>query len=182
MVNLKQIYVAMVEYSNDYDGYICPYYTRHTGQTWEDLLKPYTKGGKGLFYFTNQAPGTAGLRDYMLFFCPTRIIMDHTSRSGYMTNYLANGSVMKIQTFSNPWETPSTNSLKKFSDFKYPEKIMLLSEEDWWVGFPTSQFTMRNRPFVHNGTVNFLMMDGQVKNIKGDSDKDDKIPVWGLSP
>ena len=44
MVNLKEIFTAMVEYGNDYDGIIVPYCDGQSA-TWEDLLKPYTRGG-----------------------------------------------------------------------------------------------------------------------------------------
>ena len=37
-VNMKQIYIAIVEYSTDYDGYINPFYDR-IGLTWEEMLK-----------------------------------------------------------------------------------------------------------------------------------------------
>ena len=79
MVNLKQIYVAMVEYSNDYDGYICPYYTyMGSAMTWEGILKPYTKGGKDVG-FHRQVNGKWVYYDYMLFFCPTRYSMPNRS-------------------------------------------------------------------------------------------------------
>jgi len=194
MVNLKQIYTATVEYGNDYEGYICPFYSKGTGCTWEELLKPYTKGGKDIG-FHRQVNGKWVYYDYMLFFCPTRFATgQQSSNSGYQTNYCPNGSAMgmNISLTPDPWNPNSgTNPFpkKKFSDFKYPDKITTLFEMPFWVVFEGAQITnvfyngdaqMSSEwiEFVHNGSANFLMLDGQVNNLKGDADKNHKLPVW----
>ena len=112
--------------------------------------------------------------------------------SGYQTNYCSNGSAMGgIYRPLTPWEQPRPYShpIKKFSDFKYPDKVVSLFELQFWVVFAGSdqmtnvnysgiQLTSKGLDFVHNGTANFLMLDGEVKNIKGDTNKDEKIQVW----
>lgn len=69
MVNLKQVYNAMIEYVNNYDGYIVAYCNRsRSGLTWNQILKSYVCLGT-MSYYRN----ARGKRyDYMIFFCPTR--------------------------------------------------------------------------------------------------------------
>ena len=177
MVNLKEIYRAMVEYSNDYDGYIVPFCVRQFGRSWEDLLKPYTKGGKNWYYRDKNWK----LKDYMLYFCPTRYAMGRkSSKSGYHTNYCVNGSAMG---FSVP---DTMFPVKKFSDYKYPDKITTIFEMPFWVIF-SGDYQMGNVfyngdaqlnsewiEFVHNETANFLMLDGSVKTLR----EQNPLPVY----
>ena len=168
MVNLKQIYTAMVEYGNDYDGTICPF-TEQGGQGWEELLKPYTKGGKEKRYFDRDY----NYKDYMLFFCPTRYSMGMQGlHSGYQTNYCVNSHVMGysivISSNPDPYSTNPTSNpfpLTKFSDHKYTEQIALIFEADSWT-WHTPYNVHEWSDFVHNGRTNILLLDGQVKDIK----------------
>jgi len=174
-LNLQHIYTAMVEYGNDYDGYICPGYSRHTGQTWEDILKPYTKGGKHYRY--DDMDGS-DYKHYMQFYCPTRYSMRMQGMSGYQTNYCANGELMGINM--NPGHP---DPLRKFSDFMYAHKLALLIEIDFWYLVARPNVSVRQIysggiDFVHNGSANFLMLDGQVKNLKGDATKNEPMQAW----
>ena len=176
LTNLKQIYTALVEYSHDYEGYICPFYDgKGGGSTWEDYLKPYTKGGKDPGYQRQRADGSYVLYEYMLFYCPTRHAMGQQfSMSGYYTNYSPNVYAMCepiINTTPDPWNPnagqplPAWKGLKKFSYFKYLDRIGLLFENGRNHGHVVGNATGFdiNITYSHNDRANFLMLDGDVK-------------------
>ena len=195
MVNLKQIYTAMIQFADDNDGEICPvsggilvredtnigntevWFVRPTG-TWVECLKPYTQGGKAQNGFHKKEQE----EEYMLFFCPTRYAMgqrseDYTEGINIQgvtvfifppwkhTNYYANGNVMGVMG-------------KKFNDFKYHDRLVMLFEHQFRVRYKRGQMSTKYAEFPHNGYGNFLMLDGSVLSIKGDPDKDVPIPVW----
>ncbi len=173
MVNLKQIFTALVEYGNDYDGYLCPFFDV-SGGTWEDLIKPYTKGGKDKYTYRQKSNGQWVYYDYMLYYCPTRYSMGQQSgNSGYMTNYTPNINLMGLPPPpTDPWNpNPGGNSgyppPSKFSDYKYHGNIGLMFEVNYWVvknpPFLTNEGSM---DFVHNERANVLMLDGSVKTVK----------------
>ena len=169
MNNLKQIFVAMVEYANDYDDYIVPNWDRQM-HSWEDLLKPYTKGG-------NPNVGNYGYVDYMLFYCPTRYAAGmKSSNSGYMTNYAANIRVMctpKQPVADDPWNPNPGGSgyeweqgIKKFSDFKYVGRIGAIFEGGMFGFLATSGTSASGLAYYHNDQTNILFLDGNVKSYK----------------
>ena len=181
MVNLKQIYTAMVEYGNDYDGYICPFagYSSGSVLTWEEYLKPYTKGGPDEGFY-RQTQGGWKYYNYMLFYCPTRFSMGQKfGISGYQTNYMVNANLMGFSEPPRLWG-PKNPPMRKFSEFKYADKIAMLFEVEGWVGCygGSGQFTGESVEFVHNGHANFLLLDGSVLSVKEPPDKKDKLPVW----
>ena len=66
----------------------------------------------------------------------------------------------------------------RFRDHKRHDRIVVLFELEYWVSGGSGQLTSRHLDFVHNGSGNFLMLNGAVLNLKGDSEKDEKLPVW----
>ena len=174
MVNLKQIYVAMQEYANDHDGVICPFYDGGSpGQTWEDILKAYTKGGKGLYTYRQKSDGSWVYYDYMLYFCPTRWSKrQKSSNSGYRTNYSPNIRVMcRPLAEPDPWNpgAGTTNyweGLKKFSDLKYPGRIGLMFEGQ---GHVAGNASASGLDYVHNERTNVLLLDGNTPSYRKDS-------------
>ena len=180
LTNQKQIYTAMTEYSNDYDGYIVPFWDG-ANHTWPMLLKPYTKGGKDPGYVRIDDGGNRIFYEYMLFYCPTRHSKGHKfSMNGYYTSYTANNNVMGTPPPTNlpPWvPTDPNKKIFKFSDFKYPEMIALLLEGGllghvcWGIGNIEKP---NGGEFDHNGQQNVLFMNGQVKMIK----KRYPLPIW----
>jgi len=178
MTNQKQIYVAMVEYSNDYNDYIVPNWNR--SNTWPELLKPYTKGGKVPGYNRIDNQGNWIFYEYMLFYCPTRHSMGHRfSMHGYYTSYTPNANVMGVPPLPpDPWITPDPwAKLHKFSDFKYQEMIALLLEGGV-LGHVCGGINNIEEPyggqFDHNGQQNVLFMNGEVKFIK----RNYPLPIW----
>ena len=181
MVNLKEIYRAMVEYANDYDGYIVPFYD--LALTWEDHLKPYTKGGDDKGYYRRTASGWEHY-EYMLFYCPTRHAKGHRfSMNGYYTTYTANSNVMgrpPNPVANSPWNpnpTADTSKICKFSDFKYHEMIALLLEGGVLghvCGGVHNLWEPYGGQFDHNGQQNVLVMSGEVKMIK----RHYPLPIW----
>ena len=173
MVNLKQIFTAMVEYANDYDGVIVPYWDNEM-PTWDDKLKPYTKGGPNTFYRRKQ--DHSSFYEYMLFYCPTRHAMGHRfSNSGWYTNYAANVRVMRrpALTITDPFDPNygaglgHDEGLKKFSDFKYCDKIGMLFETGKVMGHLVGRIGMNPYiDYVHTDKTNILLLDGDVKVIK----------------
>ena len=186
MVNLKQIYVAMQEYGNDYDGYIVPYCQYGAGNlSWADLLKPYTKGGPGVHAsYRQKSDGTWVFFEYMLFFCPTRHSMGHRySMNGYYTTYSANNNIMgdPRKPEYNPWAPPGSstipNPITKFSDHTYLDKIALLLESGEWGHVCYGISNIENPSalrFDHNDKTNVLYMDGNVKSLK----ENYPLPIW----
>ena len=175
MVNLKQIYVTMVEYANDYDGYIVPFYSLPL--TWEDILKPYTKGGDDKGYYRRTASGWEHY-EYMLFYCPTRHAMGlQWSNSGYFTNYSANTNIMGVPAPPpTPWGPPQRITMRKFHEFKYVDEIAVLLESSAPVG-GHNWSTPRNvhlwGHFVHNDRMNILFLSGDARGIKHNA----RVPV-----
>ena len=173
MVNLKQIYVALVEYANDYDDFLVPYWNRE-GETWEELLKPYTKGGTNTYYRRKKDHAT--FYDYMLFFCPTRWSMrQQKSNSGYTTNYCVNALVIGVPdpaTSSDPWNpnpggSANETPLTKFSDHKYQDKIVTLAESGGWVTRNVRLLTTEDwLDYIHNEQTNILTLNGSVRSFK----------------
>jgi prepilin-type N-terminal cleavage/methylation domain-containing protein/prepilin-type processing-associated H-X9-DG protein len=85
--NFKQIGLTMHLYHDD-NGYFVPF-SDHTGDGWEELLRPYVQGKSERF------TGTGADNDYKLYFCPTRHSMGYTgTSSGYWTNYVVNSNVL----------------------------------------------------------------------------------------
>ena len=175
MVNLKQIFNAMVEYANDYDGYIVPFYDGiGFGPTWEDLLKPYTKGGPGQYAsYRQRSDGKWVHFEYMLYYCPTRHAMGQGfSMNGYYTNYSANNNVMGDPGRSGPPDPYDPNPggpinpITKFSDHTYHDKIALLLESNWHTRFGVIEGPNSGLDFVHNERTNVLYMNGNVKSLK----------------
>ena len=111
MVNLKQIYVAVVQYESDYDCIVPFYDGRH--DTWEDDLKSYVKPGKDTIYYRQTPDGRWHFYEYMLFYCPTRHAMGQQfSMNGYYTNYAPNTRVMSLEVQNkapSPWDPPGSN-------------------------------------------------------------------------
>ena len=71
MVNLKQIFSAMMEYANDYEDHIVPLYMGYyDGRTWEEMLKPYFVEGRNVWYVISDP--RVDRYYYDLFYCPTR--------------------------------------------------------------------------------------------------------------
>ena len=173
MVNLKQIYHAMLDYATDYNDYIVPFWDRRDF-TWEELLKPYTRGGVGWIGYTQKEDGTWVKSDYMLFFCPTRYVAmgQQGSHSGYKTNYNINSNVAGLPpTPSDPWDPNPGNSndppLTKFSDHKYVDKIVTHLENDGWAGSSVQLLTTEGRlQYLHNERTNILVLDGKVVSYK----------------
>ena len=139
MVNLKEIYRAMIEYSDDYDGYICPWLDIvDRNRSWEEILKPYVKPGPDPLYY-RQKSGKWTHYVYGLFYCPTRRALQQTSQQGYSTNYCININMMgypQRQASNNPWnpnagKPPEYPPPSKFSDHKYLDKIGLIIEVDF---------------------------------------------------
>ena len=176
MVNLKQIFIAMVEYGNDYDGYIVPFSLGQGKESWEDILKPYTKGGDDPWAgYRQKADGTWVKYDYMLYFCPTRYAMgQQASNSGYKTNYNINSLVAGLpptQQQADPWNPNPGNSnlppLTRFSDHKYADKIATHFENDGWVAGNVMILTTEGwLDYVHNDRTNILVLDGKVVSYK----------------
>ena len=178
MVNLKQIFTAMVEYGNDYDDYICPFWDGVT-HSWEELLKPYVKSGKDVGYYTKNEHGKWYYYDYMLFFCPTRFAQgQQKSNSGYQTNYTVNGHVMswdEAKKAPDPWN-PNANTnvarTRRFSEFKYHDEIGMIFEGGGWVwGTPSHVHDWCQ--FVHNDNTNILFLSGDVRSVRHNS----RVPV-----
>ena len=158
--NLHIIYAAIQNYADDNDGWICPFYD--APRTWEELLKPYTYGGKWKFYFDSEYK----LYDPLLFYCPKRYTMGQSgSNSGYSSNYTVNMHVMGDAPSSSPWGPPGTGSLRKFEDFQDPDNIGILFESQGWVSA-----TISGHPewldYVHYNRTNVLMLNGTVKRYK----------------
>jgi len=177
MVNLKQIYTAMIEYGNDYDGIICPYVAHpRGGYTWVELLKPYFMEGGKYGHYVN----VKGVQyDYMIYFCPTRYSMRQKGShpgAGWRTNYTPNTNVMGVPSISGPVDpydpnppSPSTGRVYKFSEFKYVGLIGMMFECEGWVLGSQQHATDENFcsfDFFHNDQTNVLMLDGSVKNFK----------------
>jgi len=165
MTNLKQIYVAMVEYANDYEDYIVPYWNRGN-YTWEDLLKPYTKGGEQEIYIRFDQKGNRILYGYMLFYCPTRFTMgQRRTNSGYYTNYAPNIRVCKAPKLSGwtPGPPQYWEGLAKFSDFKYHDRIGLLFEV---TGHVIGTLNDQYLDYMHNDQTNLLLLDGDVRSYR----------------
>jgi len=182
MVNLKQIYVALTEYANDYDDYVCPlWFQDYQGvHTWPDILKPYTKGGPDMLY---RHEGGWTFYEYMLFYCPTRHALGHSySMNGYYTTYCANSNVFGTPpTATNPWDpNPGPDPMRmlhKFSDYKYQDKIGLLMESGLWGHACWGIVNIENPTalvFVHNDQTNMLYMGGAVRSLR----ESYPLPVW----
>ena len=174
MVNLKQIYHAMLEYSTDYDDYIVPFWNRDDW-TWEELIKPYTLGGEGWAGYRQKADGTWVKFDYMLYFCPTRWSLGQQgANSGYKTNYNINSRVAGLpptQREPDPWNPNPGNSndppLTKFSDHKYADKIATHFENNGWVSGSVKILTTKGwLEYEHNDRTNILVLDGKVVSYK----------------
>jgi len=172
MVNLKQIFTAMVEYGNDHDGVIVPF-RDNAGGTWEDLLKPYTKGGVNRFYRRKQ--DHSSFYDYMLFFCPTRYAMGmQKSNSGWCTNYGASVYVMCDPIPApDPWNPTPPGSgreyeqgLKKFSDFKYAGRIGMMFETGLYGHVASPGTAASTLEYPHNENTNILMLGGEVRSFR----------------
>jgi len=189
MVNLKEIYRAMQEYANDHEGTICPYYGRGSGGcTWEELLKPYTKGGPDSGYYRQTQGGKWEYYNYMLFYCPTRFTMGQKfGISGYQTNYAVNAAQMGIADEDpDPWNpntTANPTPLRKFSDFKYADEIGMIFEFEGWVFNGAASAPLKAGDpleFVHNGHTNILMLGGSVKSFKENPNV--KLPIYLTDP
>ena len=173
MTNLKQIYLATVEYGNDYDDYICPFVAHpQGGYTWVELLKPYFMEGGKYGHYEN-AKGE--FYDYMIYFCPTRYVLRQAGShpgAGWRTNYTPNGNVMGVppRTGLPSWIPPDPNErLFKFSEFKYVDLIGMMFECEGWVLGLQAHATDPNWcafDFFHNEQTNVLMLDGNVKYFK----------------
>ena len=167
MVNLKQIYTAMIEYANDNDDKTVPLvnWTTETW-TWPMLLKPYTRGGKDIIY---RSEGGWTFYEYMLFYCPTRHAQGHRfSMNGFYTTYGGNLHVMGTLPATAGYSYAHDN---KWSDFTYQDKIILLFEGGIWghscLGI--DNFTSERTSgvvFPHNGQTNMLRMSGTVSALK----------------
>jgi len=171
MVNLKQIFTAMVEYANDYEDYIVPVWLgSRDGRTWEEMLKPYTKGGGQKWYVISDPRKDRYY--YALFYCPTRQAMgEKQNNSGYFSNYspsiFALRAPREVLGPSHPWA-----GLKKFADFKYSDRIGAFFEQYWhWVDRP-DRLTLE---WPHNDFTNILFLDGQVRSFKKTGPKIDGI-------
>ena len=173
MINLKEIYRAMGAYANDYDGVIVPYWD-NVMPTWEDKLKDYTRG-HGEHHGYRHKLDHSSFYEYMLFYCPTRHAMGHRfSNSGWYTNYAANVRVMRRPEEEDDPYDPNYNAglahdegLKKFSDFKYCDKIGILFETGKVMGHLVGRPGMNPEiDYVHNDKTNVLLLDGDVKVIK----------------
>lgn len=177
MTNLKQIYTAMIEYGNDYDGIIVPYWD-NVMPTWDDKLKPYTKGGTNTFYRRRQ--DHSSFYEYMLFYCPTRHALGHQfSNNGWYTNYAANVRVMRRPKTNRPADPFNPNSgqlahdegSKRFSDFKYPDRIGILFETGLVMGHLVGRIGMNPQiDFQHNDKTNVLFLNGEVHDFKRAND------------
>ena len=176
MTNLKQIYIAMVEYGNDHDDCIVPF-RDNAGLTWDNLLKPYTKGGGSDPHFRTELDHKS-FYDYMLFYCPTRWAMGtKKSNSGWYTNYGASVFVMcdpRPPASSDPWNPNSGSSnlapwelgLRKFSDFKYAGLIGIMFETGLYGHVASPGTSASGLQYVHNENTNVLFLDGNVQSFR----------------
>ena len=166
MNNMKQLYLAFVNYAIDYNDYICPNrdqsnWAQGTVQ-WPNILKPYVKPSGKDFDFTH---------DFMLFYCPTRYSQGQTGQAAsraVASNYIANRFLMG--DIPNPYAPSNNFPVKRFDDISYPSETALLLEEkgeDQALStVPTSEQLQDGLYFEHNNQSNLLFLDGNVKGIK----------------
>lgn len=174
IVNLKQIYTGIIQYANDYHDYIVPVWVGPSdGRTWEDILKPYVKAGPNRWY--RRRKDHSSFYYCKLFYYPTRWAMGHKqSNSGYASNYSPSIFSLRLPKevrgyLNHPWA-----GLKKFSDFKYQDRIGILFEQYWhWIDVP-SRLTIE---WFHNDFTNILFLDGQVRSYKKTGPK-----IGGIEP
>ena len=176
MVNLKQIFTAMVEYGNDHDGVICPFHD-WVSKSWCELLKPYTKGGAQTIFRRNPSDNRT-FYSYMLFYCPTRYTAGmRLSSSGYYTNYGASVYVMcHPKPPPDPWNPGGSGQkaeweqgLKKFSDFKYAGRIGLMFETGLYGHVASPGTASATLEYPHNENTNILLLGGSVQSYRRDT-------------
>ena len=182
MNSLKQIYLAAVQYGDDNNDIICPYWSEETpgyGPTWPMLLKPYIKGGdvhEGYTYYSS-AQGKYIKIYYKLFYCATRLSQgekgEHMNQ-GYPTNYSPNYNVMGVVRRADQSNVPPPLRKKskffRFREFKYLAEVGMLFEALGWVmgsendiKAPSSTPDVSGMQFDHGKKMNVLMLDGHVK-------------------
>ena len=92
--------------------------------------------------------------------------------SGYFTNYGANALVMSQPKPVNfrPGPLRPYEGLKKFTNFKYPDRIGILFETGHSMGHIIGWYwpsgTEPRVAYVHNEQMNTLFLNGEVRNFK----------------
>ena len=187
--NLKQIYLAMIFYSDDHDDIIVPNKDDQNGLQWPGLLREYMDGKNLGFTLVG---GTR--KDYKLFYCPTQYMQGKKgSLLGYYSTYGANYRVMKAIPPRQTWTPPGGGGggqtqwyyiLTRWNEFVRKEKIIMLMEGKENVHvvenlenfrYPDTETTNRNVvDFPHNGKTHMLRMDGTVSVLKANFPLD----VW----
>ena len=144
------------------------------GYTWVELLKPYFMEGGEYGHYVN----VKGVQyDYMIYFCPTRYSMGQQGShpgAGWRTSYTPNTNVMgkppPDQSNLPPWMEPdNSQTLFKFSEFKYVDLIGMMFECEGWVLSSQRHATDPTWcafDFFHNEQTNVLMLDGSVKYFR----------------
>ena len=182
MNNLKQIYVAMVEYAHDYDEAIVPFWDGER-YTWEEILKPYLRGGDVFWYMVKTSNNNWKGHEYQILFCPTKWAMgQRMGNSGYHTNYSCNNNVMGCPPDPSDQYNPNPSNLSwkkihKFPDFKYHDKIALLLEakSHTIANIQNSRDPdYGNIDFVHNDQTNVLYMGGGLRSLRPNY----PLPIW----
>ncbi|BDI31038.1 hypothetical protein CCAX7_30890 [Capsulimonas corticalis] len=154
--NEKQIGLAIMQYSQDYDELLMPRYTAYNGKNWHFLCQPYVKS-------------------YAVLQCPSNPKKDQADTEGIgNVSYSVNtGSNRPFTDLNNP--TSPTVSLASLqapsqtigvveSTTKYTDFYVDLT---WGWAQPTVATDHQGNLFSgHTGFANFLFLDGHAKSMR----------------
>jgi len=150
MNNLKQLGLAHIMYTQDHDGYICPY--RSPGQYFYMLLASYVGvKDKGV-------PSSAKT----VFYCPSDRESDGATAGQPWTNSYGPNLCLMADMDPGSW---GSHKLRRMARIKFPSKAVLMMDacngnmvhNEW---FDSWDFGQRHR---HNEGIDCLFVDGHVE-------------------
>ena len=190
MANVKQIGLAIAEYSHDYNEYILPAnpnFNTSGVYCWVQGLIKWGYLGKGDFYgkLNDTGYATSTTRAAGVFVCPSEPTQIYNNGTSTSANHSAT-TQYGLGLYVGRWCVPDIENpefyAKKLSQYRFHSKVFALGEKRYgstdssFVSSYTGEGNILNGMIRHNGSANMLMFDFHVEERMHN-----QVPVHGTA-